>query len=426
MPHAVIAKLLHESMGLHSATVGANTINQAITARMRVCNVPTPADYLTVIMHSRTELDALIEAVVVPETWFFRDHNPFVAFSNWVNENRENFTCVSPLQILSLPCSSGEEPYTLSMCLSDCTIALDKAQIDAFDISQKNLEKAKTAIYGNNSFRGDNLLYRDRHFSPVGSNFRVNDEIIKRVRFQRGNLLDIEFTSAREKYGVIFCRNLLIYFDRATQHLAIDRLSDALLPNGLLFVGHSETSLLKGRPFSALEHSRCFGFRKEASRPTRESDAPSKFTAHARSAGRSSPQPIRARPIPPFVPSQDPKQTTQNAPANPAANPIQKAFRLANEGHLNEAAELCESLIKQRDNQADAHYLLGVVREAAGNINEAQQLFRKAVYLDPGHAEALTHLSILASRTGDEQGAQRFRDRAVRAQSTGNPRQVKE
>lgn len=422
MPLNAIETLLHQSMGLHSATVGSNTVHRAISARMRMCNVQSPADYLALIEHSRTELEALTEAVVVPETWFFRDHNPFVAFSNWITENRDNFTSESPLQILSVPCSTGEEPYTLAMCLKDCNIAFECAQIDAFDISRKSLEKAKTALYGNNSFRGDNLLYRSRHFSPAGSNFRVNDDIVKRVRFQRGNLLDIEFTTRQKKYGVIFCRNLLIYFDRATQHLAIDRLSDALQPNGVLFVGHSETSLLKGRPFSALEHARCFGFRKELVLPSKANDPRPQRSARAGSVGCRSNQTTQARQVRPFALSADPKPATQHDSADTAGQLIQKAFSLANEGHLNEAAELCNLLIKQRDSQADAHYLLGVVREAAGNTTEAQQLFRKAVYLDPAHAKALTHLSIIASRTGDEQSAQRLRDRAERAELVAKER----
>jgi len=95
---------------------------------------------------------------------------------------------------------------------------------------------------------------------------------------------------------------------------------------------------------------------------------------------------------------------------------LQQAFKLADQGHLDEAASRCEILLKQKIRQADAHYLLGLIREAAGNPTEAERMFRKAVYLDPAHYEALTQLSIICRRQGDTDGAQRFHERATRAQ----------
>lgn len=423
MPLNAIEILLHDSIGLHSSTVGSNTIRQAVNIRMRACHAQAMDDYLDIIKNSSTEMRALIEAVIVPETWFFRDLNPFVAFSIWVEEHKNEFSSSSPLNILSLPCSSGEEPYTLAMCLSDCGMDISHARIDAIDISQKNLDTAYKAEYGSNSFRGTNLLYRSRHFEPVGNRYRLNDAIRDRVYFECGNLLDKQFVSGRRHYHVIFCRNLLIYFDRPTQHLAIDRLRKILMPNGLIFVGHSETCLFGNLPFTPIGHSRCFGFKQGVNR----TNATNEFAA-----------PLPRKPRPVKTPSHKFKATLSSSFNGPGSyaqvvdqqsspdntNRLQKAFNLANEGHLDEAAQICEALLTQSEHQSDAHYLLGLVREAAGNSSEAEQLFRKAVYLDPDHFEALTHLSVLADRCGDKQRAQRFKDRAIRAQIASNSRLI--
>jgi chemotaxis protein methyltransferase WspC len=94
---------------------------------------------------------------------------------------------------------------------------------------------------------------------------------------------------------------------------------------------------------------------------------------------------------------------------------LTEAFRLADQGHLDEAAERCENLLQRHSHQANAHYLLGLIREAAGNVQAAETMLRKAIYLDPNHYEALTHLGVICRQKGDDAGASRFQERAARA-----------
>jgi chemotaxis protein methyltransferase WspC len=327
----------------------------------------------------------------------------------------------APLRILSVPCSTGEEPYTLAMCLADCGIGSGQAHIDAVDISSVNLATAQRAEYGSNSFRSSDLSFRDRHFEAVGQCFRLRDATRARVSFARANVLDRGFLAGREPYHVIFCRNLLIYFDRTTQHQVIDNLSSLLVEDGLLFLGHSETSLLKDRPYIPMDFPRSFGFMH------RQPPARSQPASDSRKTRRAPSQPPAVRPkrgsVTPFADFRSDKASgTDVAPQED--NPLENAFRLADEGHLDEAAVRCEALLKQDPCQAEAHYLLGVIREATGNTADAEKLFRKAVYLAPDHYEALTHLSVICERKGDRQGAQRFRDRATRTQSDVKSRQT--
>ena len=429
MAYSAIERLLKQHMGLHSATVGSGMVAQAVEERMLACDISDPQDYLQVILHAGTELDALIDTVIVPETWFYRDQYPFEAFIQWVSHHWLAKNPVSPLRVLSVPCSTGEEPYTLAMCLADLGISANSAQIDAVDISHDNIAKAVTARYGRNSFRSQDLAFRDRHFVADGERYRLAESIRKRVNFVRANILDEAFLQ-RQPYDVIFCRNLLIYFDRPTQNRSIGRLDELLTPGGILFLGHSETSLLLERNFTALDYPRCFGFKRRQVEVQAEAEADARPARPAKPATRRRSDNTREKPSRPFAgvvhavpPTQEAATatgrgngTTEKDNTRDGDSLLDDAFRLADQGHLDEAALRCETLLRKNSHQVEALYLLGLVREAAGSIEDAAQMFRKTIYLDPDHYEALAHLGVICQQQGDAVSAERFQQRAARAQ----------
>ncbi|NEM13145.1 MAG: chemotaxis protein CheR, partial [Xanthomonas perforans] len=116
--------------------------------------------YWLKVHNCASEQQALVEAVVVPETWFFRYPESFVALVNLARERSTQLAGARPLRILSLPCSTGEEPYSIAMALLDAGLPGDGFRIDAMDISEVNLQRAERALYGRNSFRGDDLSFR--------------------------------------------------------------------------------------------------------------------------------------------------------------------------------------------------------------------------------------------------------------------------
>jgi chemotaxis protein methyltransferase WspC len=410
-----IKQLLKSRMGLHSATVGSGTVVQAVAQRMRDCGIDDTGDYFRMLQHSGTELDALIEAVVIPETWFYRDLHPFAAFCAWLKENWLPCNTPVPLRLLSVPCSTGEEPYSLAMCLSDIGLPATAAHVDGVDISHRNIEKAQRGVYGSNSFRGTDLAFRDRYFTTKNQRYRLSEEIRQRVSFERANILDDGFLQQRPPYHVIFCRNLLIYFDRPTQNAAIERLEQLLTADGVLFLGHSETSLLLDRDFSPLGYPRCFAFRRGRHSHCEDGgQAPPAGRPRAHKPRRQQPRRPQAEDTP--RPFSDHAATALPPVEDDSETLLQQAFQLADQGHLDEAALRCETLLQRPRHQADAHYLLGLIRDATGNRRAAEQHLRKAVYLNPDHYEALAHLGVICQQNGDTTGAQRFRQRADRIQ----------
>ena len=153
----MFADLIKELTGLTAESVGIATIERAIKARMAALGVSEDTRYLTVVRQSVAEKQQLINEITVPETWFFRDLEPFRLLENYAtrvwlpNKGNELF------RVLSLPCSTGEEPYSIVMTLLDAGLAPENFAVDAVDISSRVINVAKAGVYGRNSFRGDNL-----------------------------------------------------------------------------------------------------------------------------------------------------------------------------------------------------------------------------------------------------------------------------
>ena len=237
-------------------------------------------EYWLSLESSHGEQQALVEAVVVPETWFFRYPESFVALARLAFERLPRLASGRPLRVLSLPCSSGEEPYSIVMALLDAGFAPALFQVDALDVSEKVLERARQAVYGRNSFRGEELGFRDRHFLPVEEGHVLTEQVRRKVNFRHGNLLGPGLLAGEAPYDFVFCRNLLIYFDRPTQSQVLAVLKRLMCPDGALFVGPAEASLLSQDGMRALDLPQSFVFLAGVARAPR-AVAPSPRVASA-------------------------------------------------------------------------------------------------------------------------------------------------
>jgi chemotaxis protein methyltransferase WspC len=243
--------------------------------------------------------------------------------------------------------------------------------------------------------------------------WQVRDTVRQQVSFVRGNLLDPALLAGRERYDVIFCRNLLIYFDRATQDRAVAGLNRLLAEEGLLFVGPSETGLLLSHGFDSVKVPLAFAFRRAPSREAASTTAP---VAKVRQRVLSPQRRATPRAVAAARPGTRVGAASPAIPATPPpGSPIEEIVRLADQGHLAAAAARCTAFLRTNSRSTKALYLLGVVRDAAGQHEEAAELFRKVVYLDPDHHEALMHLAYVLERQGDTAGAKLLTTRARRA-----------
>lgn len=154
-------------MGLDAVSIGSTTIDRAVLARMASLGVERREDYWQQLQDSTDEVQELIEAVVVPETSFFRDREAFAVLVRLILVEWLPAHPRGTLRLLSIPCSTGEEPYSMVMALLDAGFSLGQFEVDAVDISARALTQAKRGVYGMNSFRGENLSFRERYFRPT-------------------------------------------------------------------------------------------------------------------------------------------------------------------------------------------------------------------------------------------------------------------
>ena len=259
-------QLLHGLIGLDAESVGQVVIERAVRQRVAALGCASEDAYWLKVQGSASEQQALVEAVVVPETWFFRYPESFVALVKLARERSAQLAGARPLRILSLPCSTGEEPYSIAMALLDAGLPGDGFRIDAMDISEINLQRAERALYGRNSFRGDKLDFRERHFTETVAGFELHNDVRRKVRLLAGNLLAPGLLAGEAPYDFVFCRNLLIYFDRPTQHAVAAVLQRLMRDDGAMFIGPAEASLFSQVGMQALNIPLAFVFRRQAVR----------------------------------------------------------------------------------------------------------------------------------------------------------------
>ena len=413
-----IEEKLTKTMGLTSTSVGSSTIHRAVESRMKQIQTDDPEHYYQLICTDEDELKNLIEAVIIPETWFFRDHHPFIALATYAKQR--TLSPLETIRILSIPCSTGEEPYSIAMTLLQAGMRPNEFSIDAIDISNQNITKAKEAKYGKNSFREEDQRYRDQYFHQENERYALTQEVKDRVRFVQGNILNPQFTPAHTEYDIIFCRNLLIYFDRPTQEKCLLLFEKWLTPGGVFFVGHAETGSSINAIFDIAPYPRAFAFRKRVAQKEKAKEAivtPKKTsTASILENNRKTIAPaskIKPKIIPPEITNPMPIEVANKA--RPAEyETVVQIERKANEGRLEEAMLDCNQYLIRYPNVAQVHYLLGLVQQAQGKTRQAKESFQKTIYLEPTHFEALIHLSSMAENQGDQVEAKRYRDRAER------------
>jgi chemotaxis protein methyltransferase WspC len=290
-------------------------------------------------------------------------------------------------------------------------VPADRFQIDAVDISARALARAARGVFGKNSFRSKEFAFRDRYFRPSAEGFVLDRAVHGCVRFYQGNFLSDDFLSGQASYDFIFCRNLLIYFDPLMRRKALDKIERLLAPAGVLFVGPVEQSLAiahgfvpAGLPMTFACRKAGHGMRRQrpawvSRRPSGVGKSPlnSQFQVHSKPHGKQAlPAPGKAAPL--------------------LRGDLEAARRLADSGHLKEAAEICEAHLCRNQVSAQAYYLLGLVRDASGDPS-AIDCYRKALYLEPNHYESLLQMALLLQKNGDAARARTFQSRARRIES---------
>jgi chemotaxis protein methyltransferase CheR len=248
-----LGAFIHKEVGIKMPPIKRTMLEARLQRRLRHYQMNDFPEYLEFVFSPNgfeKELIHLIDAVTTNKTDFFREPAHFDYLTNHSLPTLVNDFGAGtkrPLLLWSAGCSTGEEPYTLTMVLSEFAENNPNIRfaftILATDISTKVLDRAKTAIYEHERIDPVTMAMRKKYLlkSKDGTGMvRIIPELRQKVRFRRLNFMEGDF-GFREQVDVIFCRNVVIYFDRPTQEVLLNKFARHLIPGGYLFMGHSET-----------------------------------------------------------------------------------------------------------------------------------------------------------------------------------------
>lgn len=245
-----LSSFIYQECGIKMPPAKRTMLEARLQKRLRLLNFGSfthYCDYLFSRDGQEQELIHMIDLVTTNKTDFFRepDHYNYLT-GNVLPEWCKHNGCRTPLSIWSAGCSTGEEPYTLAMVLNEfaATESSFNFKIMASDISTRVLEKAATAVYDMDRVGPINAQLRRKYLlrskDKASELVRIVPELREKIKFRRINFMDSDF-DFREPFDIIFCRNVIIYFDRPTQERLLNKFYRYLKPGGWVFMGHSET-----------------------------------------------------------------------------------------------------------------------------------------------------------------------------------------
>jgi len=256
----LIRDLIYTHCGLYFDNDSKYLLEKRLARRLSHHQLPAFRDYYHFLKYDRKrdqELSDIMDILTTNETYFFREAFQLKAFTDEIIPELMNVKAKRgdrTLRIWSAGCSTGEEPYTIAMLLLEMgCIKGWRVEIIGTDISQRVLQQARKAAYGKSSFRSTEEIYIKRYFQEQEGMFKVNDEVRELVTISHLNLFDQNRLALLGKMDVIFCRNVIIYFDQIAKKRVVESFYKSLREGGYLLLGHSE-SLMNISTAFALKH----------------------------------------------------------------------------------------------------------------------------------------------------------------------------
>jgi chemotaxis protein methyltransferase CheR len=252
-------EFFYRKTGIQFESTKRYFVDKRLLERMEATDNQLFRSYFTMLRFqaSGEELQVLTNLMTVNETYFFREEYQFKCLVGsilpYIVERKKDH---APVRIWVIPSSSGEEPYSIAIYLLERWAGINHYDVEilASDIDTKILEQAKRGLYSDRSIAQLPLPYLNKYFRHTSGGYQICDDLRGAVDFSRVNLSEPADTRPFRNFDVIFCRNLLIYFDDLSRKTAAETFYDALKPGGFMCLGHSESmsrfsSLYKVRKF---------------------------------------------------------------------------------------------------------------------------------------------------------------------------------
>ncbi|MCL2381295.1 MAG: protein-glutamate O-methyltransferase CheR [Treponema sp.] len=233
--------LIYNECGIHFTSTNRSILESRLRERLREKNIDSVKTYFAAISSDQGELKSFLDSITTNLTRFFRNQPQFDALQNHVITELQNIKKAdgnTTIKVWSAGCSTGEEPYSIAMLMCEVLPPHWKCEIIASDLSLKCLMTAREGFYADNRLDGIPDNYLKKYFEKVEGGYKILPKLAANIRFDYHNLKN---DSGLRNVDVVFCRNVIIYFDEVTQAAVINRFWDAMAPKSFLFIGHSES-----------------------------------------------------------------------------------------------------------------------------------------------------------------------------------------
>ncbi|MDR2842288.1 MAG: protein-glutamate O-methyltransferase CheR [Spirochaetaceae bacterium] len=234
-------KLIYNESGIFFTPTNRSILEGRLKIRLRENGVETPKLYYDKVSTNKEEFKLFLDSITTNLTSFFRNQPHFDALEHFVIPELINLKKAGndfTIRIWSAGCSTGEEPYTIAMLLSEKLPPSFKFEIVASDLSLKCLMTAKEGFYDKSRVVGIPDNYLTKYFDILENGYKAKDSLKTKIRFDYHNLKNV---SPWKNFDIVFCRNVLIYFDEAAQTEVVNHFWDSMASKGFLYIGHSES-----------------------------------------------------------------------------------------------------------------------------------------------------------------------------------------
>ena len=233
--------LIYDESGIHFSESNRTILESRLKERLRAAKLDSIGEYFNHVKRNQDELKVLLDAVTTNLTRFFRNAAHWKTFENYVVPQiveRKKSGGDRTIRLWSAGCSTGEEPYTIAIELLELLPPGFTFEILASDLSLKSLMVAQQGFYADTRMNGVPEHYLTKYFDRKDGGYQVKEHVKQNIKFDYHNLKN---DSGKRNLDVVFCRNVLIYFDEAAQKAAVERFWEAMGPTSYLFIGHSES-----------------------------------------------------------------------------------------------------------------------------------------------------------------------------------------
>lgn len=234
-------KIIYDASGITFSETNRSILDSRLKEKLREKNLNDLHQYYKLITSNEEEFKLFLDSITTNLTRFFRNQPHFDALINYVIPHvieEKKKTGDHKIRIWSAGCSTGEEPYTLAMLLKDKLPAPYTFEITASDISLKSLMVGQQGFYPNSRVTGIPQNYLAAYFTKTDTGYQVKPDLMKTIKFDYHNL---RYDMGARNLDIVFCRNVLIYFDEAAQKTTIDHFWNSMAKHAYLFIGHSES-----------------------------------------------------------------------------------------------------------------------------------------------------------------------------------------